>query len=308
MSDQTIRAGALFALLAATISGVNTFLTKIAVTVTSDPIAFTTLKNGIVALLLVGAVIGYRKWEELRKLSRRQTLTLLLIGVIGGAVPFALFFTGLSMTSAVNGALIHKTLFLWVALLAIVFLGEQLARWQWVGVGAIFGANLLVGGFTGFAMNTGELLIFLATLFWAVEHLLAKRMLAQLSVLTVASARMVVGSCVLIGILSVFGRNVPLAEITPTQWGWTIATSVLLFGYVTSWYTALKLAPASFVATLLVPATLITNILSAIFITHTASAQMFASAILYTVGTILVILGARTVGTPFPRLFSREAD
>ena len=49
-----------------------------------------------------------------------------MIGVIGGSVPFILFFNGLAMASAPSAAFIHKTLFVWVVLLAVPFLGERL--------------------------------------------------------------------------------------------------------------------------------------------------------------------------------------
>ena len=72
-------------------------------------------------------------------------------------------------------------------------------------------------------------------------------------------------------------------------------TSIFLLGYVLTWYTALKYAPATYVATLLVPATLITNILSAIFITHAFSIQQFISAVLFITGTALVVLFAKKI-------------
>ncbi len=281
------------ALGTALISGTNTFLAKIAVSALSSPIAFTCLKNGIVALALVGIIVAFGKWREILNLSRKQKIQLLAVGIIGGTIPFALFFTGLTMTGAVNAAFIHKTLFIWVAIMAIPFLKEKVTPLHWLGIVMIFAANLLIGGFKGFAFNLGELMILAATVFWAVENIVAKKALAELSVITVAGARMAIGSILLLAYLTATGgMSVFSASISPAAWGWTMLTSVLLLGYVLTWYSALKRAPATYVTTLLVPATLVTNVLAAIFLTQTFNLQQVGAATLFLAGAALVVLFA----------------
>jgi drug/metabolite transporter (DMT)-like permease len=291
------------ALITAVISGTNTFLAKVAVKALNDPIAYTTLKNVIVAALLIGLVIAFKKHKEIVSLTGKTWLKLLAIGIIGGCVPFAMFFIGLSRTSAINAAFIHKTLFIWVALLAIPLLKERLNNWQLGGILAIFGANLVIGGFKGFNYDVGELLIVGATILWAVENVIAKVTLKDVSALTVASARMVIGSLGLALIVAVTGGWAgALTGVSAAAWGWTLLTSVLLLGYVLTWYSALKLAPATYVATLLVPATLVTNILSAIFITHSFNAQLVGATALFAIGTVLFIgfanKGADSISLP----------
>ena len=56
-----------------------------------------------------------------------------------------------------------------------------------------------------------------------------------------------------------------------------------------TWYTALKYAPATLVASLLVPATLVTNALNALFITHTFPALQLLSGTLLSLGIVLII-------------------
>lgn len=301
MKNKTFQLATFLAIGAMIISGTANFLTKIAVTAVKDPILFTALKNSLVAILLVGLFVGFKKWPEIKTLTKKQTAGLLAIGAIGGALAFALFFTGLSQTSAINGSLIHKTLFLWILLFAGPFLKERFTLWQWVGVGSLFSANIFVGGFIGFKFNIGELFILLAVILWAVENIIAKKMLADLSVLTVVSARMVLGSIFLFLFLLSQGRVAPLVNVSAAAWGWTILTSILLFGYVLLWYSALKYAPATYVATLLVPATLITNSLSAVFITHAWSGTQTISAILSLVGVSLIILFSRLRASHYGR-------
>jgi drug/metabolite transporter (DMT)-like permease len=293
MKKDTIGVATTLALSTAFISGVSLFVNKFAVTAAKDPILFTTLKNSLVAIFLVGIMIGLGRFREIRSLSGKQWLKLFVIGAVGGALPFALFFTGLAETTAVNGALIHKTLFLWVTLMAIPFLKEKMVWQQWTGVALIFLGNLFVGGFTGFKFNTGEMMILAATILWAIENIVAKKALNNISSVTVGAARMVIGSALLVLYISIFGKFGPVFSLTSAQWGWTFLTGVLLAGYVLTWYSALKRAPATYVATLLVPATLVTNILSALFITHALAGRDLASAFLYSVGVFLLIFFAR---------------
>jgi drug/metabolite transporter (DMT)-like permease len=288
-----MRYATMLALATAGISGISNFLNKIAVTAVKDPILFTTLKNTIVGLFLIGIVLAARKHRDITSLTKHQLLKLFAIGVIGGSLPFALFFTGLSKTSALNAGLIHKTLFLWVLILAIPLLKERVGAWQWAGVGALFAANALVGGFTGFAYNTGELMILAATILWAIENIIAKIALKDISSVTVAAARMIIGSLLLISFVIWRGGASAVVTLNSTQWSWTILTSVLLTGYVLTWYAALARAPATYVATLLVPATLITNVLSALFITHSLTAIQILSSVLFAAGTILVVFFAK---------------
>ncbi|MDI6820801.1 MAG: DMT family transporter [Patescibacteria group bacterium] len=284
----------IFALSAALISGTNNFLTKIAVTAVKDPIVFTTFKNSIVAFLLLGIFLITKKWAEIKNASKKNITKLILIGVVGGSLPFALFFSGLTQTNAINASLIHKTLFLWVFIFAYPFLKERLSKLQILGATIIFAANFFIGGFTGFKFNTGEFMIIGATILWAIENIIAKKALQEFSSTTVAANRMILGSLILFAfLLARDGAAVFNLNLNESQWGWTILTSFLLFGFVSFWYGALKYAPATYVATLLVPATLVTNVLSAIFITKVFSLNDAISAALYVLGIILFVLFAR---------------
>lgn len=277
------------ALITAVISGVSNVIAKIAVTVVSDAVVFTLLKNAVVGILLVGLIVICAKWKEIRGLSRTEWYKLIGIGIIGGSVPFVLFFTGLTMTSAVSGSLIHKTLFIWVALLAVPFLRERVGALQGAAFLLLIFGNFALGGLHNFTWGTGELMILGATLFWAVENIIAKRALATVSSLTVAGARMVFGSVLLLVIVAGQGNIGLIVTLNGQQWLWTLVPAILLLGYVTTWYTALKHAPATLVASLLVPATLITNVLSQLFLdsTMTNNQVMSGIAIVLAVGLLL---------------------
>ncbi|MDP1710479.1 MAG: EamA family transporter, partial [candidate division WWE3 bacterium] len=89
--------GLLLVLGTAVISGFSIFINKFGVK-EFDPYLFTWVKNTFVALMILGIALGSGEINALRKISPRQLLLLLAIGLLGGAVPFLLFFKGLSLT------------------------------------------------------------------------------------------------------------------------------------------------------------------------------------------------------------------
>jgi len=283
------------ALGTALISGTNNFLTKVAVTSVADPVVFTFLKNAIVALLLVGLIALSSRRQEIKQLNSNDKRKLLAIGLIGGSLPFIMFFTGLAMVPAVTAAFIHKTLFIWVALLAIPALKERIGLLQFAALALLLSGNLVLFGLPQFTLGTGELLIIGATILWAIENIIAKKALANISSFTVAGARMSIGSLVILVVILSQGKMGLLATLSSAQWGWTLLTGALLTGYVLTWYTALKHAPATLVASLLVPATLVTNALSAIFLTQNFPAGQLFSATLLACGAVLIISRANKI-------------
>jgi len=207
--------GHLLALAAAAVSGTAVFVNGYGVRAVKDATVYTTAKNLVAAAVLVAVALAAR---SARRLPRgRQLGWLGLVAVIGGSVPFVLFFEGLARASSTHAAFLHKTLFLWVALLAVPLLGERLRPVHLVAAVLLLGGLLVLeGGFTGFAFGSGELLILAATLLWSAEVLVVKRLLGQIDPMTVCLARMGAGSAVLVGWTVLSGRWHTLASLLAT--------------------------------------------------------------------------------------------
>lgn len=282
--------GLVFAVIAALISGVSIFVNKFAVDAIRQPLIFTTVKNTGVAILLLLILLKSGKLNVIKKLTKKEKLLLTAIGIIGGSIPFYLFFKGLSMIPAINGAVIQKTLVLWVAIFALPILREKLNRKTTFLILFLFASNILVGGFKGFSFSLGELYVLLATIFWAIETIISKKILPKVDPDIVVEARMGIGAVVLLG-LSVITKPQELMAVSTLsfdKWIWVIATTLLLLAYVSTWYRGLKFAPATTATAVLVGATLITNILSAIFITHTFNSLLTIQSILIVTGVYLL--------------------
>ena len=150
-----------------------------------------------------------------------------------------------------------------------------------------------MGAWQQLTFGTGELLIFIATLLWAVENIIAKRALRQLSSLLVASARMILGSALLLVAVIAQGGLAILGNLSFYQLGWTVLAAVLLLGYVISWYAALQRAPATVVASLLVPASLVTSLLSLIFLDKALTATEILSSVIVVFAVVALVWGGR---------------
>lgn len=258
--------GIRLAVATAVISGVAVWLNAFAVKQVPDPAVYTTLKNLVAALILIGGASLMGGAAEARTLSRRQWSTLLVVGLIGGSIPFLLFFTGLAQASAPGAAFIHKTLFIWVALLAVPFLGERLGRLQIGALGVlVLGQFLLVPPrLDGAGWGAGETMIAAATLLWAVEVVIVKQLLRGVSPAVVGAGRLGIGVVFLVGYLALTGGLAGIATLSAEGWLWVLVTGVVLAAYVGTWFAALRRAPASAVAAVLVVGAVITAGLQAL--------------------------------------------
>jgi drug/metabolite transporter (DMT)-like permease len=271
MRSADVGRGALLALGTASISGVAVFVSKFGTQAVPDPFVYTTARNAYVGLLLVGLLALTGRLGEVRRtgrLRRADAGRLALLALVGGSVPFLLFFWGLTLTPAPVASFIQKTQFLWVALLAGPLLGEAPGRWQVLALSGLLAGTLLQSPVTARSPGGGEALVLAATLLWSVEAVVARRTLRTVDPLTGAAARMAGGAVVLLGFLAVSGRLPALAGLTPVQWGWVAGPGVLLLAYVLTWYHALRRAPAAVVTGVLTLGAPVTALLDAVLVTH----------------------------------------
>ncbi len=245
----------------AVISGFSIFFNKYALAEIS-PTFFTFLKNLVVGIFLLGLLFFTREIQALKKLSKTQWVQLIFIGLIGGAIPFVLFFNGLSMVSAASGSFVHKTLFIFASILAVVFLKEKINKPMIVAAGMLLAGNFLLLKMQFLSFGMGELLIFIAVLFWAAENVLSKYVLKELSGTLVGAGRMAFGGGFILLYLLFTGGINELFTLNGNGWMWVLITSALLAGYVFTYYNGLKHLPVSTASSILLLGSPITTLLS----------------------------------------------
>jgi drug/metabolite transporter (DMT)-like permease len=283
--------GIALAFVTACISGVSIWVNSHAVTHFGDATVYTTAKNAVAGLLLLAIAFASAYSVRGPAQPRRHAPALIAIALIGGSVPFVLFFEGLARAEATQASFIQKTLVVWVALLAVPLLRERLGPAHVAAVAfVIAGQAVLIGEAGTITFGVGEAMILTATLLWAVEVVLAKRLLADVNVRTLAVARMGLGTLVLLGWVAATGRLDDLAGLGDDQWAWVLLTGLLLTGYVATWYAALARAQAVDVTAVLVFGAVVTA-----FLAHTFDGATFdvAGVALVTAGAALAALAGR---------------
>jgi len=312
------RSGLTLALAAAAISGFAVYTNSYGVRAFGNATIYTTAKN-LVAAVVLAAALAAVTYRTRRRASLRhansphiadsrpahspltwphgitQWAGLAAVAVVGGSVPFLLFFNGLARVSSANAAFIQKTLVVWVALLAVPLLRERLTWWHVAAIGGlVWGQALLGGGIEGIGLGVGEVMIFGATVLWAVETVVARKLLRDLPALTVGTARMGGGVVILIGYAFVTTGWPALTATSWHQWSWAIATGVILAAYVATWYAALARAGAIDVTALLVPGAIITALLQAG--STSIAAQWFGLTVVAAAAALIPLAARRSNG------------
>ena len=287
----------------AIISGFSIFINKLAISI-ANPYIFVFIKNFLVAIILSLILLTLSNFKTLKLLKKRQWVILLIIGLIGGGIPFILFFKGLSMTSAAGASFIQKTMFIWIIIFAGTFLREKITRNQIFAGLILIGGNLMLLKLSDIHFDLGSGLVLLATLFWAAENTLSKYTIKELSPMIVMWARMFFGSLFIMVFLAFNHQLVLLADLNIQQIGWASITSVLLFGYVYTWYTGLQYIKVSEAAVVLMLGSPITTMLSAIF-TRPAALREYFAMVLIIVG-VSVAIGLDKFGRKLKQIYVRN--
>lgn len=277
-------------LLTAIVSGISTFVNSYAVAGTSSD-AFVTIRNVAVALLIAPfALLAARAARD--RPSRADWGRLAVIGLIGGAVPFLLFFRGLQLATAAGGAttasFLYRTLFLWATVLGVVALGERVNWRAALAAGALLAGCYLLLSIRSVVWTDGSLYVLAATGLWAGEYTLSKRTMRDLSSGTVALGRMGFGAVYLVAFLGITGGFATVAGYTSAQWTWVGISGLLLAAFVGTWYAGLARIDVGVATSILVlgyPVTLLVSSLA----THTvAPVYPVVGAVLVAIGVVVV--------------------
>lgn len=277
-------------LVTVVISGVSNFVNFRAVQGTNVD-SWIAVRNAVVALMLVPLALVLDRGVRTR-LGHADWARLAAIGLLGGAVPFLLYFQGFQMAAREGGAasasLGYRSLFLAATILGVLVLRERWPRRFLVAAGLLFVGNVLLLGITGPLWTDGTAYVLLATAMWAGEYTLSKRALGNLPSGTVALGRMGFGAVFLLGYLGLTGQAASVAGFAPVDWMNLAVSALLLFAFVTTWYAGLKTTDLSVASSLLVLAFPITWALGVV-----AAGNAFTLA--QVAGAVAVVLGAALV-------------
>jgi len=246
--------GLVFVIGTALLSGVSNLVNAVAMKgVNAD--AFVTLRNALVALLIVPLVLLARPAQRLR-LRPFDWARLATIGLIGGAIPFVLFFRGIQLATAEGGttmaSFLYRMLFLFAAVFAVVFLRERLSARLLLAAILLLVGNALLMSLVSPVWTDGAVLVLAATALWAGEYTLSKRTLRDLPSGTVALGRMGFGAVFLIAYIGLSGQTNALFAVRGDNLQWIALSTMLLLGFVVTWYAGLKVVDLSVATAVLI--------------------------------------------------------
>lgn len=125
----------LFAFGSAFFAGLTAILAKIGVKNVSSNLA--TLIRTIVIIVFLGALVAVRKeWKSPLSIDR-HSLIFLVLSAIATGLSWICYFRALQTGPASLVAPIDKLSIVFAIILSLVFLGERLGGYQWLGVSLI---------------------------------------------------------------------------------------------------------------------------------------------------------------------------
>jgi drug/metabolite transporter (DMT)-like permease len=285
-------AGYIYAGLNAIISGFAIYINSLGVKVFADSALYTTLKNAVVGVaLLVPLVLFAERRSEWRRLTGKQWGLLLLLAVIGGSVPYVLFFRGLQLTTPVTGALLNHAQFVLVAVLAALLLAERVGLIAWLALPVLFIGTTLGANLHTLHWNTGAWLVAASSVLFAAGVVLAKYLLRDLSTTLVMTAKMSLGSLLLIAYVGVTGHLKGVDSLTMDQWAYAIATGLILLAFTVTAFLALRSASATATTAIPAAAPIITALCVAV------ASQKIALTEVSAAGLALLLVAALAIGT-----------
>ncbi|RNA69321.1 DMT family transporter [Alteribacter keqinensis] len=149
-------------------------------------------------------VLYFRK--ELRKLTSKEYLLIMIIAVFGQLSHHALLAVGLVNTTASNASLILGLIPITTAVLAVIFLKDRLTFLRLLGIvtGFIGVALVVLQNGDSVIISRGDLLVFVSMVSQAISFIFIKKLTATVSSKQLTAVMLLIGSLLLIGMSMVF--------------------------------------------------------------------------------------------------------
>lgn len=283
-------AGYFYAALNAIISGVSIYVNGLGVKVFANPALYTTLKNTVVGLALLAPLVFFaQRRAEWRQLTGKQVGLLLLLAVVGGSVPYVLFFRGLQLTTPVTSSLLNHAQFVLVAVLAALLLAERAGMLVWLALPLLFIGTTLGANLHALRWNEGAWLVIVSSILLGAGIVLAKYLLRGLSTTLVMTAKMSLGSLLLVVYVGATGQLRGVTSLTFTQWAYAFATGLILLAFTVTAFLALRSATATAATAIPAAAPIITTLCVAVAARQVDLTPVGAAGLALMLVTALVI-------------------
>jgi drug/metabolite transporter (DMT)-like permease len=259
---------------------------------TIPPFTLLTLRLILGGLALLPFVLSA---HGIRRLSARDALRLMGVGLIGFGVSLGAQFVGTDLSTAINGTLITSASPAFIVLFGVMLLREQLTAARLAAVGfATIGVIIIVNPASiSFGTDTalGDLSLALAALTWGLYSVLVRMVSRQIDTLLVTLLAFVGGLGLTIPVSVVELQSRAIGEVTLLT-----VLGVLYLGLVSTatamwlWNRAFALVPASTASLLFFAQPLVGALLSVVLLGQAMTPTLWIGSFLIVLGVLLALV------------------
>ncbi len=178
------------------------------------------------------------------RLTRRDWLELLGLGLVGHLLYQYFFIGGLALTTVANSSLMLAATPVVIALLSAVFGQERVSRRHWAGAAlSMLGIYIVVGHNVSVSAQglTGDLMMVVAVICWAIYTLGARRLISRHSPVGVTGVSMTIGTLLYVPLMWPHVRAVEWTRVSGATWLSLVYSSIFALGVAyTIWYAAVQ--------------------------------------------------------------------
>ncbi|WP_255306929.1 DMT family transporter [Paraliobacillus sp. PM-2] len=245
----------------------------------------------LLAGIMVLVFLAFMNVKKL-KVTKRQLLVLVLLGVIQTALQYYFFYNGLGAVSGMKGAILSSSgIFFTVLLAHFYYKNDRLNRRKWIGITAGFIGIILANWGEAFQLTfqwTGEGYMIMAGVTSAVATIMAKELAVGIHPFAITGWQLTIGAIVLL-VIGFPQLQADAIQFTPLGTGLLLYSALLSAAAFALWYSLLKYHPASKISMykFIVPVTGV--LLSTIFIPGEQLNVMIIGAIVMVASGIVVV-------------------
>ena len=221
----------------------------------------------LVACPVIVAITYYLEGSKSLKINKNEIITFSILGLLGVTLTQAIQVYALKFTSAINSSILINFNVPFIAILAMIFLGESLNKKTAFGIFVSFiGAVIIVvnGSLSGFQrINIGDVLIVLAGAFWGAYSVVGKKIMEERTPLSVTSFSFLFGTIFLFPMALFESKFSFIGRVTELGIGSVLYLSLFcsVFAYI-CWNRSMKCEKASNVAMFLYFVPVVTAIMA----------------------------------------------
>ncbi|MFB1051025.1 DMT family transporter [Paraliobacillus sp. JSM ZJ581] len=182
------------------------------------------------------------------KVTKRQLLVLVLLGVIQTALQYYFFYNGLAIVSGMKGSILSSSGVFFTVLLAHFYYKNDRMNWRkWIGITAGFIGIVLANWGESFQLTfqwTGEGYMIMAGVTSAIATIMAKELAIGIHPFAITGWQLSLGAIVLL-VIGFPQLQADAMQFTPLGTGLLLYSAFLSAAAFALWYSLLKYHPAS---------------------------------------------------------------